>query len=83
MIKRSECRCICHTDAVALGWIKGPMHIMPCCETCRACGKNIQYGMQDVHAETCAVQCPCQCHVQRYISHVKPCCPRMGELFNA
>lgn len=32
MIKRSECRCICHTDAVALGRIVGPMHVMPCCE---------------------------------------------------
>lgn len=32
MIKRSECRCICHTDAVALGQIEGPMHVAPCCE---------------------------------------------------
>lgn len=32
MIKRSECRCICHTDAVALGLIAGPMHVIPCCE---------------------------------------------------
>lgn len=32
MIKRSECKCICHTDAVALGMIEGPMHVIPCCE---------------------------------------------------
>lgn len=32
MKKRDECRCICHTDAVALGWIEGPMHVVPCCE---------------------------------------------------
>lgn len=31
MIKRSECRCICHTDAVALGLVVGPMHIVACC----------------------------------------------------
>lgn len=30
-VKRSECKCVCHTDAVALGWITGPMHVQPCC----------------------------------------------------
>lgn len=32
MIKRSECRCICHADYVALGLIIGPMHVVACCE---------------------------------------------------
>lgn len=32
MIKRSECRCLCHTDANILGLIDVPMHVMPCCE---------------------------------------------------
>lgn len=30
--KRSECKCLCHTDANTLGYINAPMHIMPCCE---------------------------------------------------
>lgn len=32
LIKRDDCKCICHSDAVALGRIMGPKHIVPCCE---------------------------------------------------
>lgn len=31
MIKRSECKCLCHTDANILGSIDVPMHLVPCC----------------------------------------------------
>lgn len=33
MIGRSECKCLCHTDANILGLINVPMHVMPCCES--------------------------------------------------
>jgi hypothetical protein len=32
MIKRSDCRCLCHTDYNALGLIEAAMHVIPCCE---------------------------------------------------
>lgn len=32
MIKRSQCQCICHTDAYMLGKITAPIHVIPCCE---------------------------------------------------
>lgn len=32
MIKRSECKCLCHTDAYRLGCSPIIQHIVPCCE---------------------------------------------------
>lgn len=29
--KRSECKCLCHTDANILGIINVPLHVMACC----------------------------------------------------
>lgn len=33
MIGRSECKCLCHTDANILGLINVSLHVMPCCES--------------------------------------------------
>lgn len=41
-----ECTCPCHANGFAL-------HMVPCCETCKTCGKQIALERLARHEETC------------------------------
>lgn len=44
-----ECHCDCHKN-------KDVMHVMPCCQPCRSCGRNIKASQISSHEVHCTIK---------------------------